>query len=232
MKYKNMLDPHRLTVRWTAGQKGLCVADSTTTLLKDRNFELTGTNVVDGACTYDADHGLLLTTQGAGTDQAAILPQAAADNVSLFREINWSPEDEIEFECVIRTGTMANTVIMGAGLLLTFPATFVEGDDNDRVVFNALEGTDTTWQIAVNIGGTDITADTGIRVVANTVYHFAIRVDAGRRAHSFINGMEVHVSDPLTSGAALLPCVFVEEKTAVAKTLHVRSVAMSRKWSD
>lgn len=225
----NMLDPSRIELKWTAGQQGKVGADATAAMLEDRHFEISGTSAIDANVTYDADHGLLLTCQGGAADQVVVMPSTAGDDRSLFREISWSPENEVEFEAVIRTGALSNTVIYAAGLVLTFPATFSEGNDNDRIVFNYLQGTDTKWQIAVNVGGTDVTIDTRVVVVTTEVVHFAIRFDSMRRAHCFINEDKVYVSSPMTAGTALLPVVAIETGGAAANDMHLRAIAMARK---
>ena len=227
---RNMLNPRRFSRVWNAGQQGLVVADATAVMLADRQFELFGTNVVDGAVTYVDDHGLLLTTQGAGLDQVILFPSDAGDNRSVFREYNWGPENETSFETVIRTGAFANVVSWWAGLALTTPATIVVGDDNDEIQFLAVQGTDTTWQCATSVGGTDTISDSGIACEATTVYHLAIRFDKERRPHFFINEMEVAVGPVCTAGTAILPRVAIEEGSAAGKLMHVRSIAMARNW--
>jgi len=226
---ENMLDPHRFSRVWIAGQKGTPGADSTAIALEDHEFEITGTASSDDDVTYDDDHGLVLATDGNGADQVIVGPQTAGDDASIFREYSWSPENETEFECVIRTGAWANSVIFVAGWNLTMPATWVAGDDNDRICFYAVQGT-ANWQCVVNIGGTDHLGNSGVIVVASTVYHLAIRFDSDRRPSFYINDRLVYVGPPCTAGTALLPWVMVEEATAASKTLHVRSIACARNW--
>jgi len=231
MSWTNMINPRRLERIWQAGQQGLVGADATAVLLEDRQFEIVGEAVADGNCTYDDDHGLLLTSSAGDDDQCFIFPSAAADNRSIFREYNWGPENETEFECVVQTGTLANAVVFLAGLALTHPATYDSAVDADQVMFSYLQGTDTNWTIDANVANTDVTAyDTGVTVVASNTYHFAIRFDAARRAHCFINEIEVFVSKPMTAGAAWMPLVGLENGSAASKTLHVRSIAMARNW--
>lgn len=227
---RNMLkDPGRKEVIWHAGQGGLVGVDAGAVLLEDKHFELVGTNVLDANCTWSADQGLLLTTQSAAADQCVLLPSSTADNSSPFREITWGTDRETEFECVIRTAVLETTGIYVAGLVLTFPATFSKGDDADRVLFNFVNGTDTNWTIAVNIGSTDLDIDTGVAVTASTVYHLAIRIDKDRIARCYINDELVYVSTALTDTVDLLPCVGCEEGSTNPQVMAVRSVAMSRR---
>jgi hypothetical protein len=223
-------DPERLTLHWNAGERGLPGVDATAVMLEDRWWEISGTNAVDADATYLDDHGVQLETNGGGADQVILHPSADADNRSPVREYNWGPENSTIFEAVIRTGAWANSVIFGAGWTLTHPATFVTGDDNDRIMFRAIQGTDTYWTAVVNIGGTDHLAVSTVPVLATTRYHLKIETDEHGRATFSVNGVPFYTSPQCTAGAALLPHVFVEEASAAAKTIVVSKIALSRKW--
>ena len=222
-------DTGRISRTWQAGEHGLVGVDATAVLLEDKDWEISGTNVVDGNCTYDPERGLLLTTQSAAADQVAMLPSATADNISWFREMTWGTDQETHFEALLETRTLEATGIITAGLLLTFPATFAKGDDADRVLFNYEQATDTNWTIAVNIGSTDLDIDTGVTVTANTAYHFRIEIDRSRRARCYINDELVYVSTALTDAVDLLPCVAIEEGSTNPQVIAVQAIAMSRK---
>jgi hypothetical protein len=227
-------EPDYVTLHWNAGERGLVGLDATAVALEDGDFEIAGTTCSDGDCVNNDDFGLTLKTVTAGDeDQCILQPAAAVDNRSLFREINWGPENETEFECVVKTETLANADIYIIGLMLTFPATYDAAVDADQVIFSYLEGTDTNWTVDANIGNVDVVAyDTGVTVVANNTYHFRIAFDKERRVHCFINGNEVYVGNqPMTRGAAFLPCVGVEAGSAAeSMLLHVSKIAMRRKW--
>jgi len=227
-------EPDYVTLHWNAGQRGLVGADATAVMLEDRDFEITGEAVSDADCVNNDDFGLTLATSTAGDDdQCIIIPSADADNRSLFRELNWGPENETEFEAVIKTETLANADVYLIGLQLSHPATYDAAVDADQVMFTYLQGTDTNWTIDANIGGTDVVAfDTGVTVIANNTYHFRIAFDKERRAHCYINGRLVYVANqPATAGAAFLPTVGVEAGSAnESMLLHVAKIAMRRKW--
>lgn len=231
-RHDNMLsEPGRITKIWQAGEGGLVGVDAGAILLEDKQFELSGTSAVDADCTWDADHGLLLTTPGGATDreQNVLLPSTDADNSSTFREISWGTDRESEFECVIRTGTLISLEEMQFGLVLTVPTPFDEATDADQVKFGYLEGTDTTWQCQVSIGNVDTAVNSNVTVVANSVYHFAIRIDKDRLARFYINDRLVHVTTALTDAVDLLPTVGVQAGTAtLAAAIHVRGIAMAR----
>ena len=226
-------EPEYVTLRWQAGAKGLVGADSTAVQNEDHDFEIVGEAVSDGDCTNDDDFGLNFdTSTGGDDDQCAIFPQAGADNRSLFRELNWGPENETEFECVVKTETLANADVYVIGLVLTVAATYDAAVDADQVVFSYLQGTDTNWTIDANVANVDVVAqDTGIIVEANHLYHFRIAFDSSRRAHCYIDGIEVFVSKPMTAGAAWMPCLMTEAGSANAsQALKVSQIVMKRKW--
>lgn len=226
-------EPDYVTLRWQAGAKGLVGANSDAIILEDHDFEIVGEAVADGDCSYNDDFGITLATSTAGDDdQCFIFPQSDVDNRSLFRELNWGPENETEFECVIKTETLANADVYLIGLMLTHPATYDAAVDADQVMFSYLEGGDTNWTIDANVANVDTVAlDTGILVEANSTYHFRIACDKYRRAHCYINGVHVYTTRALTAGAALMPLVGVEAGSAnESMLLHVAQIVMKRKW--
>lgn len=232
----SMLDkPDRIELKWRAGEAGLTGADSTAVLLEDKNFELSGTSATDGDVTYDADHGLQLQTAGGATDyeQCLLLPQAGADNVSLWREISWGTDRETEFEAVFRTADLLTLSRIECGLVLTAPSPMDEDTDADQVKISWLQGTDTNWQVNVSIGGTDTTQDSGVAVAATTVYHLAVRIDAARICRVYINEKLVHTTTALTNTVDLLPYWGVQAGTATAAaTAFIREMAISRRLAD
>lgn len=222
-------NPHRVELHWQAGRRGLVGADSGAVLLEDKDFELSGGSATDGDVTYDADQGLAFETAGAGVDQCIILPQTAGDNASLWREIAWTTDNLLKYEAVIRTDALKALMEIEVGLVLTMPDPFDAGTDADQVKFTYLQGTDTNWQVCHSATNSDTTHDTGVPVVASTVYHFAIHVDRARICRCYINGRLVAVTVALTTGIDLLPTVGVQAGSAAAAVkIYVRELAISR----
>lgn len=228
--------PNEIELHWLAGQAGRLGADSGTVLLEDKDFEISGTSASDGDATYDVDQGMALETAGGATDseQVVMLPQSAADNVSLWREIAWTTDNLVEYEAVIRTDALIALMEIEVGLVLTMPTPFDAATDDDQVKFTYLQGTDTNWQINVSINTSDATAiDTGVPVVANSVYHFALRVDRSRVCRCYINDRLVGVTAALKTGIDLLPTVGVQAGTATAAAkMYVRELAIKRELTD
>ncbi|KKK93393.1 hypothetical protein LCGC14_2693300, partial [marine sediment metagenome] len=146
-----------------------------------------------------------------------------------FREITWSTRDETKFECLFRTDVLETTGVIMIGMSLGLSSPFVVGDKADQAVFRWLNGTDTTWQVNNSIGSTDTTADTGVAVVASSVYLFQIEFDANRRCRYYINGNLVHTSLAHSADVDLLPVVGIQEGSTNPLILHLRALAMSRK---
>ena len=220
---------NKLELHWLAGQAGLVGLDSGAILLEDKDFELSGTSATDTDVTYDSDQGLAFETAGAGADQCMILPQTAGDNVSLWREIAWTTDNLPNYEAVIRTDALKALMEIEVGLVKTMPSPFDATTDTDQIKFTYLQGTDTNWQVAHSATSSDTTHDTGVPVVANTVYHFAIRVDRGRVVRCYINDRLVAVTVALTTAVDLLPTVGVQAGSAAAACkIYVRELAISR----
>jgi len=226
-------DPDHVTLHWRAGERGLVGVDATAVMLEDGDFEIVGEAVSDSDCVNNDDFGITLATSTAGDDdQCLIVPAAGADNRSLFRELNWGPENETEWEAVIKTEALANADWLLAGLMLTFPATYDAAVDADQFMFSYLQGTDTNWQFDANIANVDVSADTGVAVVASNTYHLRIAFDKHGRVHAYINGLEVYVGNKrATTGAALLSTVGVEAGSAnESGKMDVSRISMRRKW--
>ncbi len=221
---------NKIELHWLAGQAGLVGLNSDAILLEDKDFELSGTSATDADCAYDADQGLALETAGAGADQVIMLPQATGDNVSLWREIAWTTNNLPKYEAVIRTDALKALMEIEVGLVLTMPSPFDAATDDDQIKFTYLQGTDTNWQVASSINTTDQTAiDTGVPVIASSVYHFALHVDRARVCRCFINGRLVGVSAALKTNIDLLPTVGVQAGSAAAACkIYVRELAISR----
>jgi len=223
--------PHEIELHWQAGRRGLVGADSDAVLLEDKDFELSGTSATDADCAYDSDQGLALETVGGVTDyeQVIMLPQTATDNASLWREIAWTTDNLPKYEAVLRTDALNALMEIECGLVLTMPSPFDAATDDDQVKFTYLQGTDTNWQVCVSVGGADTSHDTGVPVVASTVYHFAIHVGRDRIARCYINGQPVAVTAALTTAVDLLPTVGVQAGIATAACkIYVRELAISR----
>lgn len=220
---------NEIELHWLAGQAGLVGVDSGAVALEDHDFELSGGSATDGDVTYDGDQGLQFETAGAGVDQCVMLPQTVGDDISLWREIAWTTDNLPEFEAVIRTADLKALMEIETGLVLTMPDPFDAATDADQCKFTYLQGTDTNWQVCVSVNDSDTSHDTGVPVVASTVYHFALRVGRDRICRCYINDRLVAVTVALKTGIDLLPTVGVQAGAAAAACkIYVRELAIKR----
>jgi len=189
------------------------------------DFEILGTNASDDDVTFAATiGGVQLQTDGADNDQVIVLPHLDTSQ-SAWTGVKWGTENQVVWECVIRTSAITACTIW-AGLKLT--NTSVIATDDDQAFFRYAAASDTNWQCEYSIGGTDTEADSGVAVAANTNVYFRIEIDSDRKAHFFINDNEVAVSTALTDDVDLIPYVGIHANAAAAKTLNLVSEKISR----
>ena len=190
-----------------------------------QDFELLGVNATDLDVTFSATiAGLQLQTDGGSGDQIIILPHLDT-LATAWAGINWGTENQVIWECVLRTDASVADVTIWAGLKLT--NTSVVATDADAAYFR-FDGVVANWEATTSIGGTDVETDTGIAVTASTNYYLKIEIDSSRRAHFFIDNVEVFVSGALTDDINLIPYIGVQDTAAAAKTIHLASQKISR----
>ena len=166
----------------------------------NKNFEVLGTNMTTALCTFgSATTGIVLTTAATDGDQAIVLPHLD-NNQTAWSSTTWGTENQVEWECMIRTsGTITNQKIW-AGLKLTMDQ-LPESDINQAYFYYATDATngqdlaDFTKLYFINsVGGTDYLTNTGITVAADTNYHLKIKFDSDRKVSIFVNGVQYGVS--------------------------------------
>lgn len=191
------------------------------------NFELLGTNAVDGSAAYSTTYaGVQLTTAGADNDQVILLPHLDAEQTA-WAGIRWGTENQTKWEVSLRTGADVTTVLYWAGLKLTNTPTIAT--DNDQVFFRFdTDVPDTNWQVISSIGGVDTTTDSAVAVAASTTYALRIEIDSSRIAKCYINDVLVHTTAALTDDVDLIPYVGVQALAAAARNVTVSSEKISR----
>lgn len=203
----------------------LANATEATRVPRNRNFEVLGTNASTDDVTFSATvGGIQLQTDGADNDQVIILPHLDT-NQTAWTGVKWGTENQVIWECVLRTDASIASVTIWAGLKLT--NTSVVATDNDQAFFR-FDGGVANWEAVTSIGGTDTETNTGVAVAANTTYYLKIEIDSDRKAHYYINNNEVYVSSALTNDVDLIPYVGVHANTAAAKTIHLVAEKISR----
>lgn len=189
------------------------------------DFEILGTNASNDDVTFSSTvAGIQLQTDGAANDQVIVLPHLDTSQ-SAWAGVKWGTENQVIWECVLRTSTSVSAVVIYAGLKLT--NTPVVATDNDQVFFR-YDGNVANWEATVSIGGTDLEIDTGVPVTADTNYYLKIEIDSLRQAHFYINNNEVYVSSALTNDVDLIPYVGISASTAAAKEIVLCMQRISR----
>ena len=193
------------------------------------DFEILGTNAAEADVTWGTTvGGLELKTHGADNDQVIVLPHLDTLQTG-WSGVKWGTENQVIWECVIKTSDVTTGILIWAGLKLTSDPTVATDDDQAYFRFST-DDADTNWEIVNSIGGTDITSDSGVTVSASTIYYFRIEIDSDRKAHYFINNKEVYMSAAMTNDIDLIPYVGVQclDATPSSQYLYLAKQKISR----
>ena len=165
-----------------------------------RNFAVLGTNMTSALATYSATvAGMTITTAGADQDQSIVLPHLDTKQTA-WTGTKWGTENQVHWECGIRTSSAIDNQKIWAGLKLTndqLPQT----DANQAYFYFATDATNgqalstyTPLYFIYSIAGTDYLTNTGITVAASTNYHLKIKFDSDRKMEIFVNGVQYGVT--------------------------------------
>jgi len=112
----------------------------------------------------------------------------------------WGTENQVHWECGIRTSAAIDNQKIWAGLKLTndqLPQT----DANQAYFYFATDATNgqalstyTPLYFIYSIAGADYLTNTGITVAASTNYHLKIKFDSDRKMEIFVNGVQYGVT--------------------------------------
>ncbi|KKL91957.1 hypothetical protein LCGC14_1889460 [marine sediment metagenome] len=129
---------------------------------------------------------------------------AVSNGVAIFRESNQlSNNQDILYKAIIRTDDVGMTDVMYFVGITSGPAAFnlvlatAEADITNGLFFAFSQDDDPNWQVRIKstTGSQDVTVDTGVAVVFNTVYNFEITYNrATLEVEFFINGVSVHTA--------------------------------------
>lgn len=176
----------------------------------NKDFEILGTNADIADFSWDTiAGGVKLETGSADNDQVIVLPHLDAKQTA-WSGVLWGTENQVIWEAQIRTGASIATRLIWAGLKLTNDPTVAT--DDDQVYFRYdTDDSDTNWELVYSIGGTDTTADSGVALAVSTNYNLRIEIDSDRKAHFYINDVEVGISTALTNDVDLIPYVGLQQ---------------------
>ena len=134
----------------------------------NRDFEVAGDNMTTALCTFSSTvAGITLTTAGADNDQAIVLPHLDT-NQSAWTGVKWGTENQVEWECAIRTGDSIALTSFWAGLKDSNTGVYAT-DDNQAYFLYAADkmgfSKDECVVIEDSITGVTASVRAGIRVL-------------------------------------------------------------------
>jgi len=227
--------------------------DAANTLIhnvSNKDFEILGTNASKDDVTFSTtEAGIQLQTDGADNDQVIVLPHLDTDQTA-WTGIKWGTENQVEWQCAIRTGANIADTSLWAGLKLTEVPTyatdadqayFLYATDNDQGSLT----TNANLHFVYSVGGTDYITDLGIAVAINTIYKLRIVIDNHRQVAIYVNGVQyglvttstaggttqtttTTLSNALTNDIDLIPYVGVQALAVSAKQITLCYEKISR----
>ena len=224
----------------------------------NRSFEILGTNHTSALATYSATvAGMAMTTATADQDRMIVAPHLDTKQ-GAWAGTKWGTENQVHWECSIRTSSAIDNQWIWAGLKLTNvvelatdanSAFFSFGTDAD----NAGQAfTDfTKLHFSHSIANTDYISQLPITVAADTNYQFINKFDSDRKLTIYVNGIQYNItstagstggtavtavqpgtvatkSAAMTNDIDLIPYIGIENCDAAAAVLNVQYEAISR----
>ena len=205
-------------------------ANTTLTVAREvsnKHFEILGTNATADDITFSTtDAGILCTLDGGDNDQIIVLPHLDT-NQTAWTGVLWGTENQVEWECAIKTGSVVTTTLLWAGLKLTNTPTVAT--DADQAFFRySTDDSDTNWMCIDSISNSDTSTDSGIAVEADTWYRLRVKFLSSRACEFYINDVMVHRTTALTNDIDLIPYVGVQALDSAARTLTLAYEKISR----
>jgi len=189
-------------------------ATEATRMVANPDWELLGSSgggaVATGDATFDGPTGLLkLNLDATDQDAVTLFPHQDSNQSKWAVAGMWGSENQVEFECLIRTGDNIATQTIFAGLKLADDSgnNYAYATDSDQVCFwystDDTEGAFTTnanLHCIVSSGGDDYISDLGIELASDTNYRLGITFDAQRRPSAWVNGVQYSLTSATTAG--------------------------------
>ena len=224
--------------------------DSTTASEKNSDFELQGTNHTTGTVAFNSTRsGINIQTNTDTNDQMIIVPHQDT-NQSAWKGVTWGTDDELVWECAIRTGSSISDMVFWSGIKSTNTPTIATDEDQAYFLYatDDTKGTLTTnanLHFVYSISDADYITDLGIVLAVDTVYKLKIIIDKNRKVSVYVNGKVYGLSTSNTSGGAtqsnagqkslalltgqaLVPFIGVENLGGANKDIDVYYQKMSR----
>jgi len=224
----------------------------------NRSFEILGTNHTSALATYSATvAGMAMTTATADQDRMIVAPHLDTKQ-GAWAGTKWGTENQVHWECSIRTSSAIDNQWIWAGLKLTNvvelatdanSAFFSFGTDADNAGQTFTDFT--KLHFSHSIANTDYISQLPITVAADTNYHLKIVFDSDRKLTIYVNGIQYNItstsgstggtavtavqpgtvatkSAAMTDDIDLIPYIGIENCDAAAAVLNVQYEAISR----
>ena len=218
-----------------------------------RQFEILGTNHTSALATYSTTvAGMAMTTATADQDRMIVAPHLDTKQ-GAWSGVLWGTENQVHWECGIRTSAAIDNQWIWAGLKKT---NVVECATDTESAFFAF-GTDadnagqaftdfTKLHFCHSVADTDYISVLPITVAASTNYHLKIVFDSDRKMSIFVDGEQYNItstsgstggtavtkgttkSGAMTDNIDLIPYIGIENCDAAAAVLNVQYEAISR----
>lgn len=188
----------------------VAAAEAVATNVANKDFSVIGTNMTTALCTFSTAGGITLTTAGASSDQAIVLPQLSTGQTA-WSAIQWASDKSARFECLIRTPATITSYVMWAGFKLT--NTDVLATDDDQVMFKTTTtadtgGSATNFTVCISRAGVDVVTVLPEKLVASTLYRLRFSINSSRKVTAHIGT----VFQPLDSSSVALVGSSVETR--------------------
>ena len=180
-------------------------------LSKNKHFEVLGS----GGTSDDVTHGqgagvacgILMQTDDGDNKSVIILPRLLIGTVegSGWSATEWGTENQVQWECAIRTDSALTTSGFWAGLKLTNTDVYATNADQAYFLFctdndSGVLTTNANLHCVVSVGDTDYITDLGIAVAADTNYRLGLEIDSDRKVSAWVNGTQYSLTSAATVG--------------------------------
>jgi hypothetical protein len=226
-KWEESFQPNRYTLRENFERIPQLNADIANAIV-NKDFEILGQNGIDSNVQFSVDGGLKVITAPASGSQLIVLPHLDVYQTA-WTVTSWGTENSCRYETTIKTGASITSATIWAGLKESNVS--VVATDNNQIMFRYSDAGSAYWTVVSSRAGTDSVLTTGVAVAASTSYRLAIEVDADRKVHAYINGVQVTNAGPLaalTVDIDLIPYIGIQTDAVGSKTMDIRYLECSR----
>ena len=209
-------------------------------------FSVTGSYISTSLTSFNnysgEDSGIKMIT--AGTDNNNVI--LVNKDIELGNSL-WKTNKEIEWDCLIKTGSNIGDICFWAGLKLSNVSTYTT--DTDQAYFlcstddsvsgiSTLSGTDKNLYFIYSINTINYITNLGIKLAVSTLYSLKIRIDGELKISVFVNNAQYGLTNTygntvntatnsndksvaLTTGKNLKPYIGVQQLSGTSKDLTV-----------